>query len=68
MGYKIYTDHSKFSNGAAKIEEYIGTINSYMMSMNGEINNMYVEKGLFNKYGVCLGEYLLVGVCWFWFS
>lgn len=40
MGYKIYVDHSRFSNGAKKIEEYIGTINSYMTSMDDEVNNM----------------------------
>ena len=40
MGYKIYVDHSTFTNGANKIDEYIGTINNYMTSMNGEVDNM----------------------------
>ena len=37
---KIYVDHSRFTNGANKIDEYIGTINSYMISMNDEVSNM----------------------------
>ena len=40
MGYKIYVDHSRFSNGAKEIEEYIGTIDSYMASMNEEVESM----------------------------
>lgn len=40
MGYKIYVDHSRFSNGSKKIEEYIGTIDSYMTSMDDDVSNM----------------------------
>ena len=40
MNYKIYVDHSRFSNSAKKVEEYIGTIDSYMASMNSDVEDM----------------------------
>ena len=40
MGYKIYVDHSRFSNGSKKINEYIGTMDSYMATMNDSVNDM----------------------------
>ena len=40
MNYKIYIDHSGLFNSAKKIEEYIATIDSYMSSMNDEVDEM----------------------------
>lgn len=40
MNYKIYIDHSGLSNSAKKIEEYIASIDSYMASMNDEVDEM----------------------------
>ena len=37
---KIYVDHSRFSNASKKVEEYIGTIDSYMTSMNTDVEDM----------------------------